>query len=243
MSKHLVQVVVFLGSFLILIVVGSIFLSFLFEPTSLPLRVSITNIADKGVSISWITKKPTKGAILISENNQFPSFPLFVKNWQKDDGEKNLKTMNFYTTHHITVGNLKPNTLYYFRIYQGLRNVYQGKMTTVYTLEKISPPFPVYGKVISADEKTPAIGAIVYLQLTDNRGSSSAILSTLTNSEGRWSIDRGNIRTKDFKSIFVNSKDVKEQIIVATGNRESFKAETTSGNDRPWPDIILKVKK
>lgn len=204
----------------------------LIEPTSAVQNLFLSNITDQRVSISWITDKATKGVVILSEDNDFPLLPIFAKEIHKDDGEKSLKRQRFYTTHHVTTGSLAPSKTYYFRIYQGWKKVFQGSFTTNFTPASLPFPEPVYGRVLHADKKTPVVGALVYLQV-ENQASRSALLSTLTNSEGRWSLDLGSLKE------FISSSSA-EKVVVETGGKGKFKATTIFGQDKPWPDIILK---
>lgn len=210
----------------------------LIEPSSEPQNILVSNITDQQVTVSWTTAKATRGLIVISENGQFPILPTFAKEVFKDDGEKKLARQRFYTTHHITIGNLTPNKTYQYLIYQGWKKIIQGQFTTGPTLSGISAPNPVYGRIISA-RKTPLVGALVYLQAETNE-KKSALLSTLTNSEGRWNLDLGNLRTKDLKFTYKISSNSAEMILVEGANKGRGKAFTTSGKDQPWPDIIIK---
>lgn len=216
--------------FLILILLGIYYIFlffFIIEPSSQPQNVFISNITNGQATISYTTKTPTKGTVLISKDGKFPALPLFV-NPTKDDGEKNLKKSGFYTTHHITLTNLESKTIYKFRIYQRLRKVYDGQFKTNTVSSSLSSPEPVYGKVLTVDKK-PIIGAIVYLQV-ENEASKSALLSTLTNNEGGWSIDLANLSLDDY---------TKEMVVVEAAELGRGKAYTTPGKDRPWPDILI----
>ncbi len=201
---------------------------FIIEPNSEPKNVFISNVTEGQATVSYITDKPTKGTVFISAEGKFPFLPLFV-NPTKDDGEKNLSKSGFYRTHHITLTDLKSNTVYKYRIYQRLRTVYEGQFKTKNIPTSISIPSPVYGKVLTA-EKKPIAGAIVYLQL-QNESSKSAFLSTLTNSEGGWTIDLANLSFEGY---------TKELVIVEAGDKGRGKAYTIPGLDKPWPNILFK---
>lgn len=192
------------------------------EPTSIPQNVFISNITEHQATVSYTTKKPTRAGILVSKDGKFPLLPIFA-NFVKDDG--------FYTTHHTTIPNLEPQTKYTFRIYQGLRNMYEGELSTATTISSPTSPSPVYGKVFTADKK-PLAGAIVYFQV-ENGSAKSALLSTLTNSEGGWSIELANLRG------FNITAQSKEMIVVEAGALGKGKAFTLPGQDKPWPDIII----
>lgn len=224
-----------------------IYLTWLIEPYSRVKNILISNTTDHQSTISWTTAIPTKGVIIISSNSKFPILPIFAKNLLKDDGEKNSKKIGYYTTHHITIGALESAKEYQIRIYQGQKKVYEGQFTTAPTLSTLTTPNPVYGRVLKNDKKTPVVGAIVYLNL-EKESSPSALLSTLTNSKGGWSIDLANLRSKDLKTYFAVEKSpvdsssgkTKEQAVIVPSKGGSFKAEVTYGADKPWPDIILK---
>lgn len=216
----------------------SLFLFYLLklvEPSITPLNVIVSNVSDHQVAISWVTTKPTKGEIVVSSDGKFPLLPVFASQVYRDDGEKSLKTTGLYLTHHITVGKLKPNKVYYFRIYQGLKRKYEGRFRTGSALTKLNPPNPVYGKIVKKDKKTPVVGALVYLWVS-TEASNSAFLSTLTNNEGRWSMDLSNIRTTDFKSSFKLQRNSEEGMIIDSG-AVRVKAQTVLGKDKPWPNL------
>lgn len=197
------------------------------EPKDKVQNVFISNISDSQVSISWTTKKPTKGTVSVGEKGTF-----------RDDGERSLKRQGFYTAHHVTISNLSAGKTYKFKIYQGWRSVQNGTFTTNKTLSTATSPNPVYGKVLAKDKK-PVIGAIVYFQAKSAEGTASAILSTLTNLDGGWSIDLANLRNADLKTPFQITSDTVQEIVVEVGLRGKVKAQSVVGKDKPWPDIIL----
>lgn len=232
--------------FILVLVAGFLFYYTLklIEPSYLPQSVLISNITDHQAAVSWVTEKATKGSLILSTNGRFPILPVFTRVF-KDDGEKRLKQAGFYTTHHITIAELEPNKTYQFRIYQGWKKQVQGSFTTGTTLQSINTPNPVYGRILTSDKK-PIIGAIVYLQVVDEASKSakakpkrSALLSALTNTEGRWSIDLANLREGNLKQAYLPSKKSQEQIIVEGGIYGRGKANTTINQDNPWPDIVL----
>lgn len=201
-------------------------ISFFLEPTSPPQNILISNITDHQATISWITEKPTKGKILLN------------KNFWLDDWDKINKNEHLYTSHHVTVKNLEADKVYQFKIYQGLRGKVEGKFKTTKSLDTLSYPNSVYGKVILENEK-PAVGVIVYLRLVTPT-EKSAVLSTLTNKEGRWSLDLANIRSEGKLAPMNIPLKSTEQIIVEGGVQGRVKAQTEYGKDKPWPTVILK---
>ncbi|MBI4029456.1 MAG: fibronectin type III domain-containing protein [Candidatus Blackburnbacteria bacterium] len=213
----------------ILIFVLLPFLVVAFEPTSTPVNVLTSNVTDHQATVSWTTQKATKGTVTIG------------KVVYKDDGDKTLKRQGFYSTHHVTLSGLQPNKTYRYEIRQGRHKLKGGVVRTAKTSETLPSPNPVYGKVLTKDKK-PIVGAIIYFRVA-NGDTKSSLLTTLTNSEGRWSLDLANLRNSDVsKNLSLSSSSI-EEIVVEAGSNGSGKATSTIDKDTPWPDIIVKGDK
>lgn len=215
---------------------------FLFvEPQSKVERLLISNISDTGASVSWVTASATKGAVrIVPDKQKFPLFELTADS-HLDDRDAAGRREHFFTQHHVTLSDLAPNTTYTYRIYQGWRQVGEGRLRTGSSLSAPSAPNLVYGTVVKADKKTPQIGSLVYLRLHDEKQKkSSAVLSTVTNQQGRWSIDMSQLRTADGKKVFTYDADTVEQLIVSASQQKTVKANTKIGADKPWPVMIVK---
>lgn len=239
MSSFKIKLALFVIAILALSVI--IFSSYkvLSESFSQPKNVLVSNVSDKKVSISWSSEKATQGIVLISDKNSFPLLPQLSSFVYKDDGEKHLKRIGRYTTHHVTIENLSPEKEYFYQIYQGIRIASKGKFKTAKTPSSLGLPDPVYGRILRADGKTPLVGAIIYLQVS-NEGSHSAVLSTMTNLKGGWMIDLSSLKSGDLRFKFPVSNKSKEIIIIEAGNLGRLKAETNINKDQPWPDLLIK---
>lgn len=234
MRKSLILIISF---FILIALIFLVDLAIFIEPASKPVNVLISNLTDRQATVSWTSDKATRGSILISDNNQFPPVIIFAK--KADKYEESTAQQGFYMVHSINLTDLKPNTNYNYRIYQGFKAAYQDSFQTGLTLDTILTPNPVYGKIKEAG-KNPVVGAIVSLQLVSLEGTRSAILSTLSNQQGGWSIDLANARSTDLQKSFLLDKKTREEIIVERGIGEKVKESTSSGYDQPWPDVILK---
>ncbi|GAB4159525.1 MAG: hypothetical protein Fur003_3290 [Candidatus Dojkabacteria bacterium] len=135
---------------------------------------------------------------------------------------KVTKAGNFYL-HHVTLKNLDPESTYYFRLSNGifswdLKKVNQAaskteiplaqkfEITTPKMDEAIGSPDPAYGQVYSLKTNgtvifdNPSTDSIVYAYGRKVEGNvNSTILSSVTNLEGGWTIDKANFRDADGK--------------------------------------------
>lgn len=235
--KVLIPFLGLVGVLFLLWSIGS-FLPLLIEPTSLPQNALISNVTDSQTTVSWTTKIATRGRVVVSASDKFSFLSAVSGKHYIDDGDRNLGRQNFYTTHHVTVAGLSQNKTYRMRIYQGLRNVYQGSFVTGPILAAPTSPSPVYGRVVDGDKK-PVTGAVVYLRAASG-GEKSAPLSTLTNLEGRWTIELANLRKSDLTSSYKLTSGATEEAVVEAGLRGRVRANSIPGQDKPWPDIILR---
>ncbi len=125
-----------------------------------------------------------------------------------------------YTTHHVKIKNLKPETQYSFFVGDTILfrkvNDKSGtsaiKTTTVF--KNLKTPFPTYGAVLDAENKSdlaiselkPVLDGIVYLNLYDKESEKrSNIFSAPLNKEGKWYIDISNaidIEGNDFVKMY-----------------------------------------
>ncbi|MEI6886884.1 MAG: fibronectin type III domain-containing protein, partial [bacterium] len=187
--KHLkafrgIKFVLLLSLIMILLVLLIVGVSYFTEKNLTVSLLKITNITDSSVTVSFLTNELSNPRVLVSETDNFNLLNQFNSTYFVDD-----RTSKDRNTHHITIENLKPETKYFFKISTGFKNV----DTTYPTLEtglvsdSIQIPAPTYGKFDNVFDDQ-----IIFLTL--NSGSE---LSTILNDNGAFSIDKGNVRTKD----------------------------------------------
>ena len=126
-----------------------------------------------------------------------------------------------YYVHHATIFNLNPNTKYYFRVSNGLRswninsvkqNIGEYEFKTIDTFsfntfsepENIPTPNPAYGKVLSGVynkdgfiEENLNTDSIVFMYAYGDDKEISNVLSSVTNKDAGWTIDKSNFRKND----------------------------------------------
>ena len=115
------------------------------------------------------------------------------------------------TTHHVTIGNLTPRTVYYVDLVSGTTVDNNGgahyRVTTGPALDPGSPAPPVYGQVSRPDGPSPA-GILVYATVRDGDGrgtpGASSLLSSIVQEkdQGYWYLNLGLARLVDLSGPF-----------------------------------------
>lgn len=200
------------------------------QPLS-PEYTKMTNVSDSCVTISWITSQPTSGFISFGETPSLGQTSL-------DDRDRETGQTKAYSTHHVTLSNLKPETLYYFKIGSGQKLFGEdGGNFQVQTAPKISGlsvSDPAYGQ-ISKPDGSPAEGAIVYLTIPG-----CTPLSTLVKTSGSWLIPKNLSLKEDFSAFCQYPKQGGEfNIFIQGEDQQTAEVTLLSGLDKPVANITL----
>jgi len=227
--------------------------------------ITLSNVTNGTATISWQTFKPQVGIVFYGTKNDFlPFYPAISKNVEYDDRDTEFVDLNTEVlktdepqrryTHHVTIEGLTPETTYYFRIGSGfVMPVAKGSdgkgftaFTTGSTLNALYAPDPVYGKVLDEEGK-PLDEGIIYLSIYNKDEDFSALLSTIMNETGGYSLDIANARYayieqagKTTEDVFTSSDAVVEIIRVVAGSDYVPKTFTIlPDQDQPVGDVIL----
>ncbi len=145
-----------------------------------PREVMVTNLSGKEGTISWFTRLPTKGYVIIHDASG-KTLPAFL-----DDRVHNPNEGKFLT-HYVSVNGLSPSTLYYFTIYSDGKKFVKDENGKVFSFKTLpldpSPPPPpqnIFGRVIDVEGK-PAGDVILYAYPT-----SGTPISTITDKNGSY---------------------------------------------------------
>jgi hypothetical protein len=202
------------------------------SPEITPNQTTITNLADNSLTISWITTKETSGFIQYGESSSLGSTIA-------DDRDQLSGQTGSFTTHHVTVPNLKPDTTYYYKIGSGGRIFGDQRkpfeIKTAPLAQGLLPASDVATGAVHQQDDAPAEGAIVYLSMANVSG-----LSALVSSSGNWLIPLNTARAIDLSSFAKYDKEAQVvEISVEGGEMGQATALTTTKNDNPVPLIVL----
>lgn len=201
------------------------------EADIVPREVKITNVTDRGFTISWVTDTPIIGYLNWGTDANLTQTAL-------DDRDTNGKSQE-YTTHYFSFKNLQPETTYFFKISSGGKifenNGQPFDLTTPATITSPPPTSDIAsGKIINEDG-TPAAGAIVYLSL-----AGATPQSALTKPSGNWLIPLNlaySLNLESYASYNLNSAS--EEIYAQGVSGQNSLVVTNTGQDNPVPDVTL----
>lgn len=195
------------------------------SPGRAPENIKITNISDNAFSVSWVTpSKISIGYVVYGTNTSLGA----VANDDRDSvGQAS------YFTHHVTLKDLRPATVYYFKIASEDKQYDSGgkpfEVKTALTTNE-TPPLPdtAFGKVNPAGTDT-----LVYVNFEN-----ASPLSTYTKSDGNWVITLNNARNASLSGYFVVGQETRVSLSATNGKKTSH-GSFTAANKSPVPDITL----
>lgn len=196
-----------------------------------PKSVQITNITDGSFSIVWLSEEPSTGSITYGTSASNTDVIAF------DDRDIDNEAKP-YTTHHVTIRSLSPQTTYYFTILSSNKKFINGNnpysITTPEKPESTNLLEPAYGQV-TTPQNEPAEGSIVIINLPR-----SLPLSTLVKSSGNWLIPLNIARDVNF-NVYKDSSGEKIPLSISVFSSVTDKATaiTDTKNDSPVPTITI----
>ncbi|MCK9368750.1 fibronectin type III domain-containing protein [Candidatus Dojkabacteria bacterium] len=178
---------------------------------------------------------------------------------------KVTKFGNYYT-HHVTIANLNPNTQYYFRIGNGVKtwnvssvdktiNEFDFPVAEAFSFKtfddpaNLTSPNPAYGRLTTLEKDkdglltdNSATDAIVFIKAMKFDGSNgSNLLSSVTNNDGGWTVDKSNLRDSLGKidNSYEDGVDKLEMSVQFVNLDSKEKRELIWGiDDNPTSDIL-----
>lgn len=187
-----------------------------------PGSVRVTNVRDGGFTVSWLTTESVTGAI------RYGLSPGSLSNTAYDDRGDNFSGR----THHVSLGNLLPETWYYYDILSGDTVDDNGGVHYIYATGPtlwIPSVQGIYGQVVTGTGQ-PLPGSVLYAVLSDmNRLGSmgtSAPYSSLAKEQGYWQFNLPEFREGDFTAYFSYSGTVELVNLVVVGEPDGVGQDT-----------------
>jgi len=161
-------------------------------PQTTPKNIQLSNISDTSFSVSFTTDEMTPGFL------KYGTSATDLKQQTSDDRDQLTGSIGSFTTHHITLRGLQPNTPYFYVIGTGSNSTFDNSGTAYSTATFARAGTPgaaqtAYGTILGA-AGSPAVGAIV-----SATAPGVGTLSTIVKESGSWAIPLSNARTTEGK--------------------------------------------
>lgn len=184
-------------------------------PDVTPQNITLTNIEDRTLTISWQTTTAVASFISYGQNSPDEQTAL---------DERDATSPKPHTTHYVTVKNLQPKTSYQFKIISGKLTSDTFKGTTAAFSANQNGFSPVIGSILDNDK--PVEEGLAYLSI-----SGAVVQSALVKSLGNFLIPLSFIRKQDLSDIFQLTEDdiVKLTVIAEKGTVSAVFKLNSSG--------------
>ncbi len=168
-------------------------------------NITVTNITDDSVTISWQTQTPVVSFLTYGQANP---------NEQTILDDRDTKLPSAHSIHYTTLKNLLPKTEYQYKIFSGKTSTDISKFTTATPVTSQTTFRPVIGSVIAEDK--PLDEGIVYLSMTD-----AILQSALIKTSGNFLITLSQVRKADLSEVFLPTDDTIVKLTIKSSEGES----------------------
>lgn len=170
-----------------------------------PQNITISNIEDESLSVSWQTASPVPG---------FITYGQIAPTEQTATDDRDLNSPKLRITHHVTLKKLTPQTTYQIKIISG-KFTYNQILKAATAPQK--PPGtlkPIIGSVVS-DNQTVDDG-LVYLTI-----SGVITQSAVVKDSGNFIIPLSGARNSDLSNIFNGNNNPGKLTVVSSSGKGS----------------------
>lgn len=197
------------------------------SPNIAPQNITLSNIFDDSITISWQTQTPVSSFITYGVANPTDLTAL-------DDRDSNPPAggPNPYSVHFVTIKNLLPKTTYQYKIVSGKNSSETNQFTTASPINQQVSFNPIIGSIIDGDK--PLNSGIVYLSIAD-----AATLSSVVKNSGNFLIPLANIRKKDLSGSFPLNEDTLIKLTIVSEKGQTIAIFKLKDSETGLPTIKL----
>ncbi len=192
------------------------------SPDKLPQNITLSNISDDSITISWQTSAPITSFVTLGINSPDDQTVL-------DDRDTNPKP---HLVHYVTIKNLLPKTTYQYKVISGKISSETLRFTTASPISSQIGFRPIIGSVLN--ENKPLDEGVVYLSIAD-----AGTESSLVKDSGNFIIPISQIRKADLSDSFPLSKDTTAKLTIVSGSGEASALFRLKDSEAGLPSINL----
>lgn len=192
-------------------------------PDITPQNITLTNLTENSVSISWQTNAQATSFVTFGQNSPGEQTAL-------DD--RDTTTPKPHLTHYVTLKNLLPQTNYQFKIVSGKVSSEVQSFETAKPAANKTNFTPIIGTV--SDSSTALNEGIVYLSI-----NGAYLQSALVKMGGNFLIPLSYIRKNDLSDIYPLEEDTNAKITIVSDKGSASLLFSLKNNPAPLPAIKL----
>lgn len=192
-------------------------------PNLAPQNITLSNITDSAVTISWQTAQPTISFVSFTVKGSPPQTAL-------DDAD-NLKPQT-HTLHYTTIKNLQPETQYSFKIVSGKSSTGEQSFKTARSALSQNGFGPIRGTVF--DGTTPLENGVAYLSI-----AGAVVQSSKVTSLGNFIIPISLMRKDDLSDIFQISASEEAKLTIISDQGTATALIKIKPEGQELPPILL----
>lgn len=196
-------------------------------PNFTPRNISLTNIADDSVVISWQTNSAAPAFITFGQSNPGEQTALDDRDNSPPAGGPKPRL-----THYVTLKNLLPKTSYQFKIISGKIISEIEKFETATPLTNQTGFTPIIGSVL--DGSSPLESGIAYLSIPE-----ATAQSALIKEGGNFLIPLSQIRKADLSDTYQLIEGLVAKLTINSDKGNASMLFTLKANSLPLPPIKL----
>lgn len=192
-------------------------------PNLTPQNITLTNITEDSVVVSWQTFSPTTSFISFGQGNLQEQTNL-------DDRDTN--TPKPHLTHYVTLKNLLPKTHYQFKIISGKKLTDILKFETAEPLRDQTGFTPIIGSVL--DGNAPLNDGIAYLSISGANSQSSLIKTG-----GNFLIPISQMRKDDLSDTYLLTEGIVAKLMIISDKGSISALFKLKISSQPLPSLKL----
>lgn len=192
-----------------------------------PQNITLANVSDTEVSISWQTSSPVTSFTTYGKDNPGEQTVL-------DDRDTNPPAggPTSYSVHYVTIKNLLPKTTYQYKIVSGKISSEVDKFTTAAPLTSQTGFRPIIGSILDGDK--PLNEGIAYLSI-----AGATIQSSIVKSSGNFLIPISQIRKIDLSDVYSLTEDTTAKLTIVSPKGQSIALFKLKDAEKELPPIKI----
>lgn len=192
-------------------------------PTQTPQNITVSNVEDSSVVISWQTSSPSSGFITFGQNDPSEQTTL-------DD--RDVKIPQSHQIHYVTIKNLLPKTGYKYKVVSGKITSEVSNFKTADPVDNQTGFRPVIGSVLEG--KQPLVEGVAFLSI-----SRSVVQTSLIKNLGNFLIPLAKIRKEDLSDILPIDQQMLAKITIISPNNQGSAVFNLQPNGVSLPPLNL----